>query len=121
MASTPSSNVCPVSLFVLYESLRYRMAPWASQRADLLSMTAQALLVLGMYRQLVDSVGLRSVLCFNIGCAASAVLYSIASCEYLQLTPLPFVHGCSSADKYACFSLASSILVDRSCPSVRRF
>lgn len=84
-------------------------------------MTAQALLVLGMYRQLVDSVGLRPVLCFNLGCAALAVLYSIASCEYLQLTPLLFVHACSRADKYACSSLASSILVDRSCPSVLRF
>ena len=54
-----------------------------------------ALLVLGMYRELMERIGLRRVVILNLCCAAMAVLYSVVSCESPQHeTVLPiFYHS----------------------------
>ena len=49
--------------------------------ADISSLDVVALLVLGMYKDLTEQIGLRRVLSLNLCCAALMVGYSIASCK----------------------------------------
>lgn len=75
-------NVYRVSSSVQYGSLITLVPPTMIWLANSMPWFILALLVLGMYKEVVERIGLRRVLVLNLVCAALAVSYSIASCQY---------------------------------------
>lgn len=73
-----------------------------------------ALLVLGVYKTLLERLGLRRLVIVSFCCSALAVLYSITACKSILARTQPVCSNRDSQSHVFAFSLAPSSLDNRS-------